>query len=234
MLVDFSRVQRENNKSITAERLQAACEDLLNAAEHPDEVTVRSIAQRAGAGVSAVSYHFGSVEQLIFSVAERVYLRLNAERLALLQAAVQRAYPTPASIEDLIVAMVGPSIRWSLDRASSYSVLRHMTNLAQSSEHPEIFRPMIEDIDHHRLFIPHFRKIAPWLSDVEIGFRISCLLGVRSQMTRNRRRTDELTNHALDLGDAQVVLAQLVAATAPMFTTPPVGNSNTVPNSSRH
>ncbi|QDZ12705.1 TetR/AcrR family transcriptional regulator [Devosia ginsengisoli] len=226
-------MRRETNKSVTAEKLQAACEALLNAADHPDEVTVRSIARRAGAAVSAVSYHFGSVEQLIFSVAERVYMKLNAERLAMLQAAVQRAHPAPASIEDLIVAMVGPSIRWSLDRASSYNVLRHMTNLAQSSEHPEIFRPMIEDIDHHRVFIPHFRTIAPWLSDVDIGFRISCLLGVRSQMTRNRRRTDELTSHALNLDDPLIVLEQVVAATTPMFTTPPSTNSNVVPNSSR-
>jgi len=233
-LLDGQHVQRETNKSITAEKLLAACEHLLNAAVHPDEVTVRSIAQRAGTGVSSVSYHFGSLEQLIFSVAERVYLRLNAERLAMLQAAVQRAHPAPACIEDLIAAMVGPSIHWSLDRRSSYSVLRHMTSLAQSSDHPEIFRPMIEDIDHHRLFVPHFRKIAPWLSDVDIGFRISCLLGVRSQMTRNRRRTDELTNHALDLNNPQIVLDQGVAATAPMFTTPPIAKSNTVPNSSRY
>lgn len=224
-------MQRQTNKNITAAKLQAACEDLLNDAVHPDEVTVRSIAQRAGAGVSAISYHFGSVEHLVFSVAERVYLRLNAERLALLQAAIQRAHPEPSRIEDLIAAMVGPSIRWSLDPSSSYSVLRHMTSLAQSSDHPEIFRPMIEDIDHHRVFIPHFRKVAPWLSDVDIGFRMSCLLGVRSQMTRNRRRTQELTNHSLDLADPHVVLTQVVAATTPMFTTPP--NSNTVPNSSR-
>ncbi|UXN72337.1 TetR family transcriptional regulator [Devosia sp. A8/3-2] len=170
---------------------------------------------------------------MIFSAAERVYLRLNAERLALLQAAVQRAHPAPAPVEDIIVALIGPSIRWSLDPHSSYGVLRHMTSIAQSSDHPEIFRSMVEDIDHHRLFIPHFRKIAPWLSDVDIGFRISCLLGVRSQMTRSRDRTDELTDHSLDLGDPNVVLARVVAATAPMFTSPST-RSNTVPNSSRH
>jgi len=216
----------------TQHRLRTACEDLLRAAQHPDEVTVRSIAQRAGTNVAAVSYHFGSLEQLIFVVAEKVYLRLNAERLALLQAAVQRAHPGPASVEDLIVALVGPSIRWSLDPASNYNVMRHMTTLAQSSDHPEIFRPMIEDIEHHRQFIPHFRKIAPGLSEVDIGFRMSCLLGVRTQMTRNRHRTDELTDHALDLKDSEVVIAHVVAATAPMFTTPTF--SNTVPNSSRH
>lgn len=226
-------MQRETNKNITAERLQTACEELLKAAEHPETVTVRSIAQRASANIGAVSYHFGSLEQLIFSVAKRVYLKLNAERLALLQAAIQQAHPNPAPIEDLIVALVGPSIRWSLDPTSSYSVLRHMTSLAQSSDHPEIFRPMIDDIDHHRLFIPHFRRLAPWMSDVDIGFRMSCLLGVRSQMTRNRRRTDELTNHELDLGDPKVVLDQLVAAMAPVFTTPPNDKSNNVSNPSR-
>ena len=31
-LVDGPRVQRDTNKSITAEKLQAACEDLLNSA----------------------------------------------------------------------------------------------------------------------------------------------------------------------------------------------------------
>ncbi|MGV8855645.1 MAG: TetR/AcrR family transcriptional regulator [Devosia sp.] len=217
----------------TPERLQTACEELLKAANHPEEVTVRSIAQRAGTSLGAVNYHFGSVEQLIFSVAERVYLKLNAERLALLHVAVQRAHPAPAPVEDLIVALVGPSIRWSLDGQSSYGVLRHMTTIAQSSEHPEIFRPMIEDVEHHLLFIPHFLRIAPWLTEVDVGFRISCLLGVRSQMTRSRHRTAELTGHRLDLGNPEIVLAHVVAATAPMFTAPPNANSYSVPNPSR-
>lgn len=219
-------------KTSTAQRLLSACEELLRAAARAEMVTVRSIAQRAGTNVGAISYHFGSVEQLIFSVAERVYLRLNAERLALLHTAVQRAHPDPATAEDLIIALVGPSIRWSLDPQSDYSVLRHITTIGQARDHPEIFRPMIEDIDHHRVFIPHFSRIAPWLSDVEIGFRMSCLLGIRSQMTRNRGRTEQLTDHRLDLGDPEVVLAHVVAAAAPMFTTPPPPNSNTVPNSS--
>lgn len=214
----------------TPERLQAACEALLKRAAHPEEVTVRKIAQRAGTSLGAVNYHFGSLEHLIFSVAERVYLKLNAERLALLHV----AHPAPAPVAELIVALVGPSIRWSLDPQSSYGVLRHMTTLAQSSDHPEIFRPMIEDVEHHLLFIPHFLAVAPWLTEVDIGFRISCLLGVRSQMTRSRHRTAELTGHRLDLGNAELVLSQVVAVTAPMFTAPPQANSYTVPNPSRH
>lgn len=206
------------SESITAQQLRDACEQLLCEAEAPDDVTVRRIAQRAGANVAAINYHFGSLEKLIFEVGERVYLRLNAERLALLAQAVARGGPPDAGA--LIAAMVGPSIRWSLDPQSSYRVLRHMTTIAQASHHPEIFRPMVEDVEHHRMFIPHFRAVAPGLSEVDIGFRISCVLGVRSQIIRNRHRTEMLTGHAIDLGNADIVLAQVVAATAPMFTSP--------------
>lgn len=220
--------------SAIARSLETACEDLLRGAANADEVTVRSITARVGSNVSAINYHFGSLEKLIFSVGQKAYLRLNAERLALLNRAVERVRPEPAPAEALIAALIGPSIRWSLDPGSLYKVLKHMTTIAQASQHPEIFRSMIEDIDHHRMFVPHFRLIAPWLSDVDIGFRISCLLGVRSQLTRSRSRTETLTNHAIDLGNPDVVIAHVVAATAPMFTTPPAAHSNSVSIPSRH
>jgi AcrR family transcriptional regulator len=222
------------SESITAQQLRDACEQLLCEAQTPDDVTVRRIAMRAGANVAAVNYHFGSLEKLVFEVGERVYLRLNAERLSLLaQAVATKNLPDAGS---LIAALVGPSIRWSLDPRSSYRVLRHMTTIAQASHHPEIFQPMVEDVEHHRVFIPHFRALAPWLSDAEIGFRISCVLGVRSQVIRSRHRTEMLTDHAIDLGNAEVVLDQVVAATVPMFISPPMptANPNSVSIVSRH
>lgn len=218
--------------SITASRLEQACEELLVGAVNAAEVTVRRIALRAGTNIAAVNYHFGSVEKLIFSVGNRVYLRLNAERLALLQQAVQRARPDPAPAGELIAALVGPSVRWSLDPGSSYRVLKHITTIAQSSQNPEIFQPMVEDIQHHRSFIPHFRRVAPWLGEAEIGFRISCILGIRSQLIRNRSRTETLTDHAFDLGDPDVVLSHLIAVTVPMFAAPTGADPNSVSNSS--
>jgi len=223
--------------SATVLQLREACERLLCEALSPDEVTVRRITELAGTNVGAVNYHFGSLEKLIFSVAERVYQRLNAERLALLAQAVGRDRARPAEVGSLIAAMVGPSIRWSLDPQSSYRVLRHMTTIAQGSHHPEIFNPMIEDVEHHLMFVPHFQRVSPWLSAVEIGFRISCVLGVRSQIIRNRHRTEMLTDHAIDLGNAEIVLEQVVMATAPMFTQPPVTprlDPNAVSIPSRH
>jgi hypothetical protein len=65
-------MQRDLANSRTADQLRSACEDLLKAVSHPEAVTACSITQRAGTNIGAANYHFGSVEQLILSDAERV------------------------------------------------------------------------------------------------------------------------------------------------------------------
>jgi AcrR family transcriptional regulator len=223
----------------TVARLMDACEQVLCEAEHLDDATVRKVVARAGTNVSAIHYHFGSHEKLIFSVAKRVYHRLNAQRLSLLQSAVDRGRPGPPVLDDLIGALIGPSIRWSLDPNSSYPVLAHVTTMMQRGKEPDLYRTMIEGIEHHRAFVPHLRRVAPWFDDSEIGWRISCALGIRSQVIRHRMRTQVLTNHEMDLDDADGVIDSMIAVILPMFARPagfrPVssGNSNSVSNLSR-
>jgi AcrR family transcriptional regulator len=201
----------------TALKLVDACEQLLCEIGSIEELTARRVATLAGTTPSSVSYHFGSQEQLIIAAAERVYKRINAERLSLLNAAVQRAAPRPPVLEDVIAALIGPSVRWSLDPGSKYPVLSHFTSMAQRSRDPELYRSIIEGIEHHRVFIPYFRQLAPWLSDAEIGWRMSCALGIRSQVTRSRLRNEVLTDHTIDFSDAEAVIAQIGAVVAPMF-----------------
>ncbi len=204
----------------TATKLIDACEHLLCEIGHIEQLTARRIAQVAGTPPSSVAYHFGSQEQLIVTTAERVYKRFNAERLTMLNKAVQDAAPEPPKLEGIIEALIGPSVRWSLEPGSRYPVLRHFTALAQRSGHPELYRDMIESIEHHRMFIPYFRLLAPWLSEAEIGWRMSCALGIRSQATRHRLRSEVLTNHTIDFSDADTVIAHIVAVVAPMFRRP--------------
>lgn len=204
----------------TATKLIDACERLLCEIGSIDELTARRVAMVAGTTPSSVSYHFGSQEQLIIATAERVYKRLNAERLSLLNSAVQRASPNPPALEDVIAALVGPSVRWSLDQDSRYPVLAHFTSMAQRSSAPELYRSIIEGIEHHRVFFPYFRLIAPWLSEAEIGWRMSCALGIRSQVTRSRLRNEVLTDHTIDFSNAEEVVARIVEVVAPMFRRP--------------
>jgi len=201
----------------TATKLIDACERLLCEIRSIEELTARRVAKLAGTTPSAVSYHFGSQEQLVIATTERVYKQLNAERLSLLNAAVQHGAPNPPALDDIIAALIGPSVRWSLDPGSKYPVLSHFTALSQRSREPQLYRPMIESIEHHRVFFPFFRQHAPWLSDAEIGWRMSCALGIRSQVTRSRERNAVLTEHSIDFSDPDEVIAHIVAVVAPMF-----------------
>lgn len=200
-----------------ASKLMDACEQVLCDALHLDDVTVRKVVARAGVNVSAISYHFGSHEKLIFAVGQRVYQRLNAERLTLLQRAIDRSRPGPPALEELIEALVGPSVRWSLNPSSGYRVLSHFTTMMQRGKEPELYRSIIEGVEHHRAFVRHFQRIAPWLSEADVGWRINCALGIRSQFTRHRQRVVILTNNEMDFDDADVVIAGMVAVIAPMF-----------------
>lgn len=203
-----------------ANRLVAACERLLCEAGSSDAVTARAIASLAETPASAISYYFGSQEKLIITTATRVYKRLNTERMMLLDAAIQRASPQPPALREMIIALIGPSVRWSLDPKSSYRVLVHFTAMAQASSHPELYRNMLESIEHHRVFMPYFRMVAPWFSEAEIGWRMSCALGIRSQVTRSRLRNEVLTDHTIDFSDADTVIANIVAVVEPMFRRP--------------
>ncbi|TKT78309.1 TetR family transcriptional regulator [Aquamicrobium sp. LC103] len=204
----------------TATKLIDVCEQLLCEIDSIDELTARRLATRAGTTPSSVSYHFGSQEQLVIATAERVYKRLNAERLSQLNAAAQHASPNPPALEDIIAALIGPSVRWSLEPGSRYPVLSHFTAMAQRGGNPELYRHVIEGIEHHRVFMPYFRLLAPWLSEAEIGWRMSCALGIRSQVTRSRLRNEVLTNHTIDFSNAGEVIDHIVAVVAPMFRKP--------------
>lgn len=201
----------------TALKLLDACEKVLREVDTLDKVTVRRIAGRAKANASAISYHFGSQEKLIIAVAHRVYRRLNAERLMLLQKAAGRRAPQPPDLEEVIAALVGPSVRWSHDPGSSYAVLVHFTNMAHASSDPGLYRGIVEGVEHHLAFVPYLRRIAPWLDDAAIGWRISCALGIRSQVIHNRMRTEALTRHAIDLDDPDEAIRRMVEVIAPMF-----------------
>jgi AcrR family transcriptional regulator len=204
--------------NLTAMRLMDACEHLLCEAEAFEDLTARRIAIEAHATPSAISYHFGSQEELVAAVAERVYRRLNAERLSLLRKAVDRRAPDPPDLDEVIAALVGPSIRWSLDPTSSYPVLSHFTSMAKTHrERAPHYRRIIDNVVHHRAFVPHLKRIAPWLDEVDIGWRLNCALGIRSQVTRSRSRTEVLTNYGIDLDDPDIVIARMVEVIAPMF-----------------
>lgn len=201
----------------TADQILTAAETLLISSEDVEAISVRKIAGIAGVNPSAISYHFGSREQLLLEAVRLIYRRFNSERLQLLQVAIDAKAPEPPDLTDVIAALVGPSVRWSLDPNSSYLAFVNLTALMRRSHEAQVERALNGRIGHLRPFIAAFRQIAPWLSDAAIGFRIHSALGIRSNVVRDRRRLEALVGNAYELNDADEVIELMVCVIAPMF-----------------
>lgn len=209
---------------MAAERTRAAildaAERLLAAAHSLDDVTVRRIAEEAAVNPAAIGYHFGSREKLVLAVTHRIYDRLNTERLTLLQAAIDRGAPGPAAIDEVLAALVGPSIRWSRDPSSGYGVFVHFDTITQRARDPAPRRAMAERVEHLEAFIPVLARAAPWFDLAEIGWRIHCALGVRHYSARSTERARILTGGVLDVDDTEEVVRWTVEVIAAMFAAP--------------
>src|SRR5258708_425815 len=97
--------QRREAGQRTRDGLLAAAQELL-ARRGQEGVTLREITDRAGANVSAVSYHFGSLKALCDSAIENAlerYLDAQIDEVASLD--------TASSVEDLAAAFAGPMMR---------------------------------------------------------------------------------------------------------------------------
>ena len=204
----------------TPELIVCATERLLAEAKSVDDVSVRRIAGAAGVNVAAIGYHFGSREKLIVAAVRRVYDRLDAERMRLLQAALDAHAPEPPPLPAVIGALIGPSVRWSLDPASEYPVFVNFAALGARSKDPAIRTEMADNVTHLRAFITVLRRIAPWLSDGEIGWRLHCALGIRTNVLRYRERAAALTGGEIDLTDPSELERRMVEVIVPMFQTP--------------
>lgn len=199
----------------TADQILHAAESLI-CRHRIDDISVRRISGAAGVSASAISYHFGSREELLVEAVKVVYRRFNAERIRLLQVAIDRRAPAPPDLAEVIAALVGPSVRWSLDPNSSYRAFTNLTQLGRSTDNA-LGTPR-RRAEYLLPFVKAFGSIAPWLSEAEIGFRIHAALGIRSNVIRDRARLVALTKSAFAFDDAEEVIAMMVGVIAPMFS----------------
>lgn len=207
------------NALITRDRLLDAAEQIIRSANSPEEISVRRVVALAKANVSSVSYHFGSLEGLGLACAERVYKRMNARRLQELQAAIDKAAPAPPPVRDIIRALIGTSVRWSLDPNSPYKVFHYLSHVTSLSSHQEPNERMVRDVDHHMIFVQYLQRAAPWFTESEIRWRLAAALGVRTQFTHQKDRAEVLTGETFST-DPGHLLDELCDVIATMFSRP--------------
>ncbi len=75
-----------------------------------DGTAIREIIRAANVNVAAVHYHYGSKEEVLRGVTDRIVGPLNSRRFELLDLALADAQPHPPSIEAVLDAFIRPDI----------------------------------------------------------------------------------------------------------------------------
>jgi AcrR family transcriptional regulator len=163
--------QRREAGQRTRDGLLAATVELL--AQHGQEgVTLREITDRAGANVSAVSYHFGSLKTLCDSAIEHALERyLDAQMSAV------DSLDAASGIEDLAAAFMRPMMHALAAGGPDLAVMRTVARVG--IDPPESWDRLTAKFRQSRRDVA--RRLSanlPGVDERELDFRIRCAAGM--------------------------------------------------------
>ena len=198
----------------TREQIVDAAE-VLFAENGYNGTSLRQITERAGANIAAVNYHFGSKENLLIEILDRVVVPINARRLVLLDHLERQGTP---DIRQVLEAFLLPDLRTLKElRQRNPALPRFVARMY--SENTELMRPIMgqqfETIG--RRFGSAIATALPNLSAEEIGWRLQCIVGIVIYLFASIT----LPGASSMVGDnTEADVERLLAITVPMMTAP--------------
>ena len=201
----------------TRERILDTAEQLF--AEHGfDGTSIRDVTTAAGVNLAAVHYHFGSKEDLLRAVLERVVLPANALRLEMMQAAYND--PPEARVAGLLRAFILPELILARDLGPRGQGITRLIG-RMFSEPNEVVHLLAMDLfsEVGGCFIEGLRQALPDLSEEEVAFRMQCVVGV---FTFFMADTVPSPWKLIDLNDPEGATERLVAFLEPALSAPPI------------
>lgn len=161
--------------SNTRMRIVRAAE-VLFARDGYEGTSLRQITEEAGVNVAAVNYHFGSKENLLIEVLDRVVGPINEERMRLLDRAEADGDPDATAV---LTAFLLPDLQVIEElRARDPSLPRFVSRMY--SEGSELMGRVMgrQFAETRRRFYAAFARALPALSGEEIAWRLHCVVGI--------------------------------------------------------
>ncbi|AVO38705.1 TetR/AcrR family transcriptional regulator [Pukyongiella litopenaei] len=163
--------------STTRDALRAVAEELF--AEHGiDGVTTRALAERAGANMAAVNYHYGNKDNLTMAVFRDVARRTVQRRLdnlARIEARAEREGRAPG-LREVVEAFVDAYVNHDSPRTGvllAHLVLQHRVRSTEWTE--AIVREELDDFA--RRYVGVLRRAVPHLDESEVHWRYHLMVG---------------------------------------------------------
>jgi AcrR family transcriptional regulator len=174
------------------------------------DVTLRDIVAEANVNLAAVNYHFGSKDELIAELFVTRSIQTNRERLNELKAAEEKGGGR-AGIEDILRALVGPTLRGCLGPDREGSTAARFMIRASIESVPPIRRIKNREIDHLRKFAAAMRRALPGRDEAELYWGLHFALSMAHHTIREKERLAKLSEGKCDLNDVQAIIDRVVS-----------------------
>lgn len=159
----------------TRDRIVRAAE-VLFARDGYTETSLRQITETAGVNLAAVNYHFGTKEQLLIEILDRVVTPINDERLALLDEAESGGVP---DVVQVMTAFLLPDLRAIARLQARDPAMPHFVSRMYSEGSELMGRVMGRQFaETQARFYEAFARALPELGPEEIAWRLHCVVGM--------------------------------------------------------
>jgi AcrR family transcriptional regulator len=208
------------------EAILTAAEDLFSTNGFT-AVSVRDIAQAAGANPGSVTYHFKTKDGLLLEIYRRHCGPMNRRRSELLSAAI-RVRDLQDRLEAIVRAYVLPAFSSGSDLAGGGARFTRL-RAVMSAEGNEVARKIIAQTfdDTSHAFIDAIHDSLPHIPRKDIVWRSHFLLGALYYTLVTPDRVSRLSRGGADGADAGNAIEQLVRATVASMQAPALDQPET-------
>lgn len=183
-------------------------------------VSIRDIAQEAGANPGSITYHFKSKDGLLLDIYKRHCGPMNKRRIELLVAAM-RVRDLQNRLEAVVRAYVQPAFSSSSDLAGGGARFTRLRAVMSAEGNPVVGRiiaKIFDDTTH--AFIDAIQQSLPHLPRATIVWRCQFLLGALYYALVNPERVSRLSRGESDGSDIAEGIEQLVSSTVASLQAP--------------
>lgn len=201
------------------EAILAAAEELFSINGF-NAVSVRDIAQAAGANPGSVTYHFKTKDGLLLEIYQRHCMPMNLRRSELLEAA-KRVRDVQDRLEAIVRAYVVPAFSSGSDLAGGgvrFTRLRAIMSAEGNEVARRIIAQTFDDTSH--AFIDAIHESLPHIPRTEIVWRSHFLLGALYYTLVTPERVSRLSRGEADGADPGEAIEQIVKSTVASMQAP--------------
>jgi AcrR family transcriptional regulator len=162
----------------TASRIIDAAERLF-IRDGIDATSLRAVTREAGVNVAAIHYYFGSRDELLRAVLDRIVTPVNERRLVLLNQALAANRGKPLAVEEILRIFLLPDLE-AVERLRDRGVeIAHFVARAYAAPSPTLKRLIEEQFgESSARFLAELARALPAIDRAELEFRFRCIVGV--------------------------------------------------------